>query len=122
MECFLYIYDLYQKQKSINTQETIINTSFDVFYKNGYNNTTIPEIMEATSLSKCAFYHHFKNKGAIGKKLISQIVSERANKGTIQPLLIYKEENIVKLLINVFTKRLLSFSEDEKNMVALPII
>lgn len=105
---------MYQKQKSLNTQEAIINTSFDLFYKNGYNNTSIPEIMEATNLTKGAFYHHFKNKGEIGERVISQIISERVDKGMIQPLLNYKEENIVKLLINAFTRRLLSFSENEK--------
>lgn len=103
-----------QRTKSLNTQETIINTSFDLFYKNGYNNTTIPEIMKATKLTKGAFYHHFKNKKEIGSKVISLIIGERIHNGMIQPLSNYKQENIVKLLAKVFTKRLLSFSEDEK--------
>ena len=51
-----------QDLKSKATQDLIINKSFDLFYSQGYNNTSIPDIMKETSLSKGAFYHHFKNK------------------------------------------------------------
>ncbi|MBT4416338.1 MAG: TetR/AcrR family transcriptional regulator, partial [Flavobacteriaceae bacterium] len=50
-----------QSLKSKATQNLIINKSFEMFYSNGFKSTNIPDIMRETSLSKGAFYHHFKN-------------------------------------------------------------
>ena len=59
-----------QNLKSKETQNLIINKSFELFYSQGYNKTSIPDIMKETSLSKGAFYHHFKNKKILVKKLL----------------------------------------------------
>ena len=63
------------------TQDLIINTSFELFYEKGYNATSIPDIMKETSLSKGAFYHHFKNKHEIGTKVIEVIIRKRIKEG-----------------------------------------
>jgi len=103
-----------QEQKSSQTQKLIINTAFDLFYKNGYAITTIPDIMKVTCLSKGAFYHHFKNKHEIGQRVISEIIKKRIYDGMILPLKTYKQQETTVLLTEIFTTRLSKFSETEK--------
>ena len=103
-----------QKIKSQETKKLIIETSFDMFYSNGYNNTSIPDIMKKTNLTKGAFYHHFKNKIEIGKKVIEDILSLRIYNGFIKPLKENKSKSVSDLLVYVFTERILNFTEKEK--------
>ena len=102
-----------QEVKSRETQELIINKSFDLFYEKGYNATSIPDIMKKTSLSKGAFYHHFKNKHEIGKKVIEVIIRKRIKEGFIDPLSEI-HNNVPELLLDVFTNRIKNYSEREK--------
>lgn len=103
-----------QKLKSQETKRLIIETSFDMFYLNGYNNTSIPDIMKKTNLTKGAFYHHFKNKLEIGKKVIEDILSIRIFNGFIKPLKENKSKSVSDLLVYVFTERIANFTEKEK--------
>ena len=64
-----------------------------MFYSNGFKSTNIPDIMRETSLSKGAFYHHFKNKHEIGIKVIENIITKRIQDGFIVPLEDYKNKN-----------------------------
>lgn len=102
-----------QEVKSRETQELIINKSFDLFYEKGYNATSIPDIMKKTSLSKGAFYHHFKNKHEIGKKVIEVIIRKRIKEGFIDPLS-ETHNQVPELLLDVFTNRIKNYSEREK--------
>ena len=103
-----------QEIKSKETQDLIINTSFELFYEKGYNATSIPDIMKKTSLSKGAFYHHFKNKNEIGKRVIEVILRKRIKEGFINPLNETHNGTIPDLLLEVFTKRIKNYSEREK--------
>jgi AcrR family transcriptional regulator len=85
-----------------------------MFYSNGYNNTSIPDIMKKTNLTKGAFYHHFKNKLEIGKKVIEDILSLRIYNGFIKPLNENKSKSVSDLLVYVFTERIENFTEKEK--------
>ena len=102
-----------QDLKSKETQDLIINTSFELFYEKGYNATSIPDIMKETSLSKGAFYHHFKNKHEIGTKVIEIIIRKRIKEGFISPLE-NNDGNIPKLLKYVFNNRIDNYSQREK--------
>ena len=102
-----------QELKSKETQDIIINKSFELFYEKGYNATSIPDILKETSLSKGAFYHHFKNKHEIGVKVIEVIIRKRIKEGFIAPLNNI-ESNIPKLLLEVFTNRIKNYSDREK--------
>ncbi len=102
-----------QVLKSRETQDLIINTSFELFYEKGYNATSIPDVMKKTSLSKGAFYHHFKNKHEIGTRVIEVIIKRRIKEGFIDPLK-ETDKNIPELLLEVFTNRIKNYSEREK--------
>ena len=104
-----------QELKSRETQDLIINASFELFYEKGYNATSIPDVMKKTSLSKGAFYHHFKNKHEIGTRVIEVIIKRRIKEGFIDPLK-DTEKNIPELLLYVFTNRIKNYSEREKEL------
>lgn len=105
-----------QKFKSEITQQLIIEESFKLFYENGFSKTSIPEIMSRTGLSKGAFYHHFKNKHELGKKVIKAIVRKRIYDSMITPLNNYRKENVINLLCRIFTERIENFSIEEKRL------
>lgn len=56
------------------TINRILDTSMELFLKNGYDNTTIQDIVdELGDLSKGAIYHHFKSKEEIMEAVIPRI-------------------------------------------------
>jgi AcrR family transcriptional regulator len=48
-----------------NTKGRIISAAWELFYENGYENTTIEDIVERSETSKGTFYHHFSGKDAL---------------------------------------------------------
>ncbi len=52
-------------RKRRSTKSRIIKASWNLFYKNGYDNTTVEDIIAASKTSKGTFYHYFKGKEAL---------------------------------------------------------
>lgn len=52
-------------KKRRSTKSRIIKAAWNLFYKNGYENTTVDEIIVASNTSKGTFYHYFKGKEAL---------------------------------------------------------
>lgn len=52
-------------KKGRNTKGKIVTAAWDLFYKQGYADTTIDEIIEASGTSKGSFYHYFKSKDSL---------------------------------------------------------
>ena len=48
-----------------NTRGRIINAAWALFYEQGYDDTTIEEIIERSGTSKGSFYHYFEGKDAL---------------------------------------------------------
>ncbi len=48
-----------------NTKGKIISAAWELFYNQGYDETTIDEIIAASGTSKGSFYHYFDGKGAL---------------------------------------------------------
>lgn len=53
------------KKNDRNTKGKIINAAWNLFYEQGYDNTTVEEIIEASGTSKGSFYHYFEGKDAL---------------------------------------------------------
>lgn len=54
------------KQSAKNQTKTkIVTTAWQLFYQNGYENTTIDEIVEASHTSKGSFYYYFESKDSL---------------------------------------------------------
>jgi len=53
------------KKNDRNTKGKIINAAWNLFYEQGYDDTTVEEIIEASGTSKGSFYHYFEGKDAL---------------------------------------------------------
>lgn len=47
------------------TRSRIVAASWELFYENGYDNTTVDDILARAGVSKGSFYHHFRGKDAL---------------------------------------------------------
>ena len=52
-------------QKRISTKSRIVKAAWNLFYKKGYEQTTVEDIISASKTSKGTFYHYFKGKEAL---------------------------------------------------------
>ena len=54
-----------KKKNSKNTKGKIVSTAWQLFYEQGYDNTTVEEIVDASGTSRGSFYHYFDGKAAL---------------------------------------------------------
>lgn len=54
-----------KKEKKQTTKGKIVSAAWNLFYKKGYDNTTVDEIIEESQTSKGSFYHYFNGKDAL---------------------------------------------------------
>jgi len=57
--------------KKAQKKELIIKTALKLFSKNGFHNTTIPDIAKALNMSVGNLYNYFKSKDILAKEIIS---------------------------------------------------
>ena len=48
-----------------NTKGKIISAAWKLFYEQGYENTTVDDILDLSGTSKGTFYHYFEGKDAL---------------------------------------------------------
>ncbi len=53
------------RKDSRNTKGRIVDAAWELFYEQGYEHTTIDEIVERSETSKGSFYHYFDSKDAL---------------------------------------------------------
>ena len=53
------------RKSSERTKSRIISSAWKLFYEQGYENTTIEDIVECSETSKGTFYHYFEGKDAL---------------------------------------------------------
>ena len=53
------------KKNSRNTKSKIVSAAWKLFYDNGYDDTTVDDIIWESGTSKGSFYHYFKSKDSL---------------------------------------------------------
>ena len=53
------------KKNLRNTRGKIVSAAWQLFYEQGYEDTTVEEIIETSQTSKGSFYHYFDGKDAL---------------------------------------------------------
>lgn len=53
------------KRNERNTKGKIVSAAWKLFYQQGYDDTTIEEIVEASETSRGSFYHYFNGKSSL---------------------------------------------------------
>ena len=54
-----------RKKNTRNTRGRIISAAWKLFYEQGYENTTVEDIVFESETSKGSFYHYFEGKDAL---------------------------------------------------------
>ena len=54
-----------KKTNNRNTKKKIVSAAWRLFYEQGYDNTTVDDIVSESGTSKGSFYHYFESKDAL---------------------------------------------------------
>ncbi len=79
-------------------------TGLELFYKKGYHNTSVDDILNELSLSKGAFYHHFESKEDFFVEIIQNLLVRKVYSMLIEP--IEGHNNPLDLITNCFDEAL----------------
>lgn len=72
--------------KAAITRLTILESAFDLVYRNGYQPTSIDTIIATTQVTKGAFFYHFKNKDEMGLALVNEVIYPGMYQAFVEPL------------------------------------
>lgn len=86
--------------KRMATMQRMQVTGLELFYKKGYYNTSVDDILKEISLSKGAFYHHFSSKEDFFIQIVENLVVRKIYSMLIEP--IEGHENPLDLITNCF--------------------
>mgnify|MGYP003637133092 FL=1 len=75
-------------------------TGLELFYANGYYNTSVDDILKKLELSKGAFYYHFDSKEDFFVQIIQNLLARKVYSSLIEP--IEGHENPLILITNCF--------------------
>ena len=82
------------RKSSRNTKARIVSAAWKLFYEQGYEETTVEEIIFESETSKGSFYHYFDGKDALLSSL-SELFDERYEELMQQP---HDEMDCIELL------------------------
>lgn len=72
-------------KKSEATRQNILQKAFELIYSNGYQTTSVDEIIATTQVTKGAFYYHFKTKDEMGLAIIKELMIPNFQNTFIEP-------------------------------------
>ena len=68
------------------TRHNILQNAFELIYRNGYQATSIDNILASINVTKGAFFHHFKSKDDMGLAVIREIMHPGMKEMLVKPL------------------------------------
>ena len=104
-----------KKKNDRNTKGKIVSAAWQLFYQQGYDDTTIDEIVEASGTSRGSFYHYFTSKDDLLTSL-SYLFDEKYEElmetmdPALSPLdkLVYMNQELFMMIENTVSVSLLS--------------
>jgi TetR/AcrR family transcriptional regulator, transcriptional repressor for nem operon len=113
----------YRPDHKSQTRARIVESARVLFNRHGYDNVTIDMVMEAASLTRGGFYHHFANKQALFAAAVSSFLMGRgarwraeAGVDPVDPGL----EDAANMLRSYLSPEHLGDLEGQCPMIALP--
>lgn len=102
-------------RKAGNTKIRIINAAWKLFYEQGYNDTTVDEIIAESGTSKGSFYHYFSSKDSLLGSLsyifdekYKELEKDLSDTQTCFEKLMYLNREIFKMIENTVDVSLLA--------------
>ncbi|WP_042351586.1 TetR/AcrR family transcriptional regulator [Bacillus massiliigorillae] len=102
----------------MSKKEEIISAAKELIYKNGYQATSISDILTAANIGKGQFYHYFSSKYDLGLAVVEDISSEWEQELFQE---IFQAEYTPKEKIQKMIDRTIMFHEKTKNSSGCPI-
>ena len=72
--------------KRMATMHRMQVKGLELFYSQGYYNTSVDDILKSLSLSKGAFYHHFQSKEDFFISIIQNLIVQKVYSMLIEPV------------------------------------
>lgn len=72
--------------KRMATMHRMQVKGLELFYKQGYYNTSVDDILKSLSLSKGAFYHHFQSKEDFFISIIQNLIVQKVYSMLVEPV------------------------------------
>ncbi len=101
-------------KKTKTTKKKIVSAAWRLFYEQGYDNTTVDDIVEESGTSKGSFYHYFDGKDALLSSL-SILFDEKYEE--LWPGIPVEMDSLEKLAY--LTRELFGFIEDTVSLELL---
>ena len=102
------------KKNARNTKGKIVSAAWKLFYEQGYDNTTVEEIVEESGTSRGSFYHYFEGKDALLSSLSYLFDDKYEELGktmdpTLSPIdkLLYMNQELFLMIENTVSVELL---------------
>jgi len=92
-------------KKSEATRLTILQKAFELIYTNGYQTTSVDDIIATTQVTKGAFYYHFKTKDEMGLAIINELMKPNFKNTFIEPM--QSDENPLDIIYNLMENLLM---------------
>jgi AcrR family transcriptional regulator len=74
----------------VETRKQILDVAFWEIYKNGFQAVSVNDIINKTTVTKGAFFHHFPTKNDLGYAIVDEVLTGLTIAKWIQPLSAYK--------------------------------
>ncbi|WP_411029415.1 TetR/AcrR family transcriptional regulator [Spongiimicrobium sp. 3-5] len=97
--------------KRMATMHRMQVTGLELFYKQGFYNTSIDDILKSLSLSKGAFYYHFQSKEDFFVSIVQNLIVQKVYSMLIEP--IEGKENPLNVIANCFENALETAEHNE---------
>ena len=72
--------------KRMATMQRMQSTGLELFYQQGYYNTSIDDILKKLSLSKGAFYYHFQSKEDFFISIVQNLLFQKVYSTLVEPI------------------------------------
>jgi len=89
------------KQRDLEaTRRQILLVAFETFFRQGFQGTSMDDLVKTTTLTKGAFYHQFPTKLALGYAVVDEVLTQLILERWIIPLEAYENpvEGILTLM------------------------
>ena len=90
--------------KRMATMHRMQVKGLELFYSQGYYNTSVDDILKSLSLSKGAFYHHFQSKEDFFISIIQNLMVQKVYSMLIEP--VESKENPLRVIESCFDNAL----------------
>lgn len=65
-----------ETEKGLDTKSRILATAKKLVLEKGFAGTSLDEILKGTGVTKGAFFHHFRSKAELGRKLVERFADD----------------------------------------------